>query len=213
MKTEEFIATLASDLKPIPRGALYKRVLLAAAAGAAITFAAVVLGYELRPDLAAAAGQWDFWRKLAFTLAVSLLGLCAVFLASRPGANVTVRAVWLLAPFAIIAALGLVELASVQPPERLEIWLGETALVCPPSILVLSIPVLTALLLSMRRLAPTRPATAGLLAGLTSGGVAATMYALHCPEWAASFVATWYALGILLAGLLGAAVGVRVLRW
>jgi hypothetical protein len=57
------------------------------------------------------------------------------------------------------------------------------------------------------------PTIAGLAAGLTSGGLAATMYALHCPEWAASFVATWYALGILASGALGAVAGRRVLRW
>ncbi len=50
-------------------------------------------------------------------------------------------------------------------------------------------------------------------AGLAAGGIAATMYGLHCPEWAASFVATWYSLGILASGVLGAVIGRRVLRW
>ncbi|MFM8989141.1 MAG: NrsF family protein [Alphaproteobacteria bacterium] len=38
-------------------------------------------------------------------------------------------------------------------------------------------------------------------------------YALHCPEAALAFVATWYTAGIALAGALGAALGPRVLRW
>jgi hypothetical protein len=213
MKTEDLIEALAADLQPISPFALQKRLSMAAAIGAAVTLAIVAFGYGLREDLAAAIGGWPFWRKLTFTLAVALLGLWAVFRASRPGLDAIARASWMLAPFSVIACLALVELAKLEGSERRATWLGQTWLSCPWSILALSVPVLIALLLGMRRLAPTRPAIAGLTAGLASGGLAATMYGLHCPEWAASFVATWYALGILASGVLGAVIGRRVLRW
>jgi hypothetical protein len=213
MRTEQLIEKLAADLQPIPRGALHRRLIRAVAIGAAIAFAIVALGYGFREDLLVASAQLHFWRKLGFTLAVAGLGLTAVLSASRPGAGVKAPALWLLAPFAFIACLAVVELAGLDPAVRRATWLGETAMSCPWSILLLSIPVLTTLLISMHRLAPTRPAIAGLVAGLASGGVAATIYGLHCPEWAASFVATWYALGIIASGILGAATGRRVLRW
>jgi hypothetical protein len=38
-------------------------------------------------------------------------------------------------------------------------------------------------------------------------------YALACPEVSLTFVAIWYSLGIALAGVLGAFLGPRVLRW
>jgi hypothetical protein len=212
MKTDDLLDKLAADLKPIPPGALRKRVFRAASIGAAITLAIVALGYGLREDLIVALGHLDFWTKLAFTLAVALLGLAAVVQVSRPGAKVT-GAFWLLAPFGLIACLALMELAPLHSAERRATWLGQTAMSCPWSILLLSSPVLIPLLLCMRRLAPTRPAIAGLIAGLASGGLAAAMYSLHCPEWAASFVATWYALGIIASGMLGAVAGRRVLRW
>jgi hypothetical protein len=213
MNTEELIEKLATDLKPIPAGALYRRVLRAAALGAAITFALVAFGYGLREDLAAAVGRVDFWMKLGFTIAVATLGLTAVVRVSRPDAQMAASVLWLLAPFALIAGWAFIELAPLAPAERHATWLGQTAMSCPWSILALSIPVLIPLMLSMRRLAPTRPAVAGLLAGLASGGLAAAMYSLHCPEWAASFVATWYVLGVSASGALGAVTGIRVLRW
>jgi hypothetical protein len=213
MNTDDLIERLAGDLEPIPAGTLHKRMLRAASVGAAFEFAAVVLVYGLREDLAVALGHVDFWRKLAFTLAVAALGLAAVVRASRPGANIAARASWLLAPFVLIGVLALLELASLPRAARGTTWLGETAASCPWSILLLSVPVLITLLLCMRRFAPTRPALAGLLAGVASGGIAATLYGLHCPEWAASFVATWYALGIAASGVLGATIGSRVLRW
>jgi hypothetical protein len=213
MKTEKLIEALAADLQPIPSFALQKRLLSAAAVGAAITLAIVAFGYGWREDLAAAVGEGHFWRKLTFTLAVALLALWAAFQANRPGVDVVPRALWMLAPFAVIACLALVELAPLDTSEWRVIWLGRTWLSCPWSILALSVPVLIALLLAMRRLAPTHPAIAGLTAGLAAGGLAATMYGLHCDERSASFVATWYALGILASGVLGAAIGRRVLRW
>jgi hypothetical protein len=213
MKTEELIEALAANLQPISSFALPRRLLMAAAAGAAVTLAIVAFGYGWREDLASALGEWPFWRKLTFTLSIALLGLWAAFRASRPGLDAMPRALWMLAPFSAIACLALVELAKLDASERRGTWLGETWLSCPWSILALSVPVLIALLLAMRRLAPTRPAIAGFTAGLASGGLAATMYGLHCPEWAASFVATWYALGILASGVLGAVIGRRVLRW
>jgi hypothetical protein len=213
MKTEDLIETLATDLKPIQPGALRKLVFRAAAIGTVMTFVVVVLAFGWREDIMTAVARADFWRKLLFTLAVALLGLATVVRVSRPGTEVTWRALWLIAPFALIVALSVMELVPLQPSERRATWLGETAMLCPVSILLLSVPVLIPLLIGMRRFAPTRPAVAGLVAGLTSGGLAATMYGLHCPEWAASFVATWYSLGIIASGVLGAMIGRRFLRW
>jgi len=65
----------------------------------------------------------------------------------------------------------------------------------------------------MRRMAPTRPALAGFAAGAFSGGVAATVYGLHCGESAMAFVGVWYTLGVLACAGLGAVVGRWALRW
>ena len=46
-----------------------------------------------------------------------------------------------------------------------------------------------------------------------AGGAGAAVYALHCPELAAPFLAVWYVAGIALPVLVGAAIGPRLLRW
>jgi hypothetical protein len=66
---------------------------------------------------------------------------------------------------------------------------------------------------ALRQLAPTRLTLAGALAGLFAGGAGAFVYAFHCPETAAPFVALWYSAGILLTAGLGALLGPRLLRW
>jgi hypothetical protein len=39
------------------------------------------------------------------------------------------------------------------------------------------------------------------------------VYALHCPELAAPFIAIWYVIGMAAPVVLGAALGPRLLRW
>ena len=74
-------------------------------------------------------------------------------------------------------------------------------------------PLLAGTLWALRRGASTRPALAGAVAGLLSGGAAAAIYAVHCTEDSPLFYAVWYSLAILAVTGLGAALGSRVLRW
>ena len=70
-----------------------------------------------------------------------------------------------------------------------------------------------AALRALRELAPTRLRLAGAAAGALAGGAGAAVYALHCPEFGAPFLAVWYVLGMALPVAVGAWLGPRVLRW
>jgi hypothetical protein len=91
--------------------------------------------------------------------------------------------------------------------------MGSSARVCPVIIFALSVPLLGGIFWALQSLAPTRLTQAGAAAGLLSGSTAATIYALHCPETGAPFVALWYSAGILLSTLVGALLGRWALRW
>jgi hypothetical protein len=120
---------------------------------------------------------------------------------------------WLLLPTAVVIGAALMEQSMIAPQFREEAWLGSTWVTCFTAIATQSIPVFAGVIWAFRRLAPTNLALTGFLAGLTSGGAAAVVYALYCPETTASFLASWYTLGILTAGLIGYAVGPRFLKW
>jgi len=66
---------------------------------------------------------------------------------------------------------------------------------------------------ALKGAAPTRPAWAGAGAGLLAGTLGTLVYALHCPEMAAPFLAVWYLLGMAIPTAVGAALGPRLLRW
>jgi hypothetical protein len=213
VRTEQLISLLAAEVQPVARGALIRKLLIAMGAGSMATLAGVIFLYGLRGDLSIAVLETSFWMKVVFTGAVAVVGFLLVERAGRPGARLNMRLALLSAPFALILALAVFELAHTPPPDRVSVWLGQTWRSCPFSVAGLAIPPLVLLLVALRSLAPTRLTLAGFAAGMLSGGLAATAYGLHCPEWSAAFVATWYALGILICGALGAIAGRLALRW
>ena len=213
MRTDELVALLANGtdaVEPYPVGRRYAVAMGWGALGAALLMA-LTLG--VRPDIAAAAQLPMFWVKLAFPAALALGAMVAVARVARPGARLG-RVPWALAlPVVAMGLLAAITLSATTPPASMELLFGDTWRSCPFSIALLSIPVLGALLWAMTGLAPTRLALAGGCAGLLAGSIGALIYALHCTEMAAPFLATWYVAGMLLPAAAGALLGPRLLRW
>ena len=91
--------------------------------------------------------------------------------------------------------------------------MGATALQCLVSVTLLSLAPLAVFLYGLREGATTRPDIAGALAGVAAGGLAASLYALHCTDDSPLFVGVWYGLAIVLVGAAGSFAGRRVLQW
>ncbi len=213
MKTDELIALLAHDATPVKRGMLPLRFVMFALIGALAAFIILVPWLGIRPDLAEAVTGSTFWMKAIYTSGLGIAGFALVERLSRPGAKAAVG--WALTCFfaIVIVAIAGSQLMATPPEQVRDAVMGTTWDRCPWRILVLSLPGLAMILLAMRGFAPTRLTLAGAAAGLLAGGVAATIYGLHCAETAAPFVALWYSLGIILSAIAGAVLGPRVLRW
>ena len=212
MKTADLIARLSADLAPTPAGLSARRLGWPVLAGLMAAVVMVLLGLGFRP-MGEAVVTWPFWMKVSYTSLLSVAGLMMAFRASRPGLRIS-AALWpALAAWLLIAALAGQEFFAAAPDHLLALWLGGSWNVCPIRILVFSIPVYLGAVLGMRRLAPTRPVAAGAAAGFAAGALGAAAYQLACPETGAMFVATWYSLGVLLATVVGAAIGSVALRW
>ncbi|MGO4395197.1 NrsF family protein [Variovorax sp. M-6] len=213
MRTEQLIAMLAEDAAPVPRRAVSGRLLVALAIGLPVSFVWMVMAYGVRSDLIQAMFWPMFWVRLLFGAGIALAGFAVVQRLARPGARV--RGAWLglAAPVLLIWVLALLVLLSAPVGERATLVWGQTWRSCAVDIAVVSLPVFGALLWGLKGLAPTRPALAGAAAGALAGGAGAMVYAFHCPELAAPFIATWYVAGIALPVVAGALIGPRLLRW
>ena len=213
MKTDDLVAMLATGATAAPRRAAGRRLALALTAGLPLSFAILFTEYGLRRDLVQAMFWPMFWVKVLFPLCIAAAAFVAVQRLARPG--VPVRRAWIGIAVPVLAVWGMAALAWFNAPaeERMPLLMGESWRVCALSIGLMALPVFAAALLALKGLAPTRPALAGAAAGALAGGVGAAVYALHCMELTAPFLAVWYVSGIALPVLAGAVLGPRLLRW
>lgn len=209
--TDDLIEALTLDTRPA-RG-IPPRLMAAAALGGLATFVLLVLWLGFRPDLALATATRMFWMKAAYTALLALGGFWAIERASRPTGSPRSGMILALTVFALLAAVGIWQFMHAEATDRMPMLMGHSWRRCPRNILVLGLPILAAVLLAVRGLAPARLTLAGTASGLFAGGVAATIYGLHCPEHTMAFVAVWYSLGVAAVTALGAILGHWVLRW
>ena len=212
MTTDSLIDALADGLAPVRPGHVARVLALTLFCGALVSAALMFFGFGLRPDLSAAMTGGPFWMKFTYTLALAGIGLWIVERLARPSMEARSQIALLAVPFAALLALALWEW-NLPGADRHHLLMGGSANVCVRNIWLVSAPVFIALFWGLRRLAPTRLTLAGAGAGLLAGAAGAWIYAFHCTESAAPFVALWYTLGILGAGLAGAILGRWVLRW
>ena len=213
MKTDELIHLLAADERPVQSAAIEQRFALASAVGIAGAAALMLAWFGLRPDLQASLAVPMFWGKLVFAAALATAGLALLRRMARPG-MATGAAAWAVAvPPLVLWGLALWALSQAPAAERMPLLLGSTWRTCPFNIAALSVPAFVAGFWALRGAAPTRLAWAGAGVGLLAGALGALVYALHCPEMAAPFLAVWYVAGMAIPTAAGALLGPRLLRW
>lgn len=198
------------DLRPCSAGGLDRRLALGAGVAGLAAVVVVLLWLGTRPDLATAVAGATFWYKAAYTSLLALSGAWLLTRLGRPGRSAQGPALLLTAVLLAAGVAAGEELLGAAPHERLRLLMGGSASVCPGYIFVLAGIGAGALFTAARPYAPTRPGLAGAAFGLMAGGIAATAYSLHCPEWSSAFVVVWYSLGIALATLVGWAFGPRL---
>jgi hypothetical protein len=213
MQTDDLIAHLTGELEPV-RGAEVVRILAAGLAlgllGSALLMAATI---GIRPDIVQAMGGAAFWLKFTYTLVIALLGLKLVERMGRPGTDASWPALLIAVPVLTLMSMMAMQMMPADSATRHALLMGHSADVCSVLIAGLALPLFAGLFWSLRRLAPTRLTEAGAAAGLLAGSAAATIYAFHCTESTATFIAIWYTAGIALTTLMGAALGRVLLRW
>ena len=212
MDTDQLIRTLAADNahRTRPVGFALMLALLAAAPVSLLMFF-TELG--IRPDVMTAMHNPFFDLKFAVTLALASAAIAVSLHLARPEASLRGFGWLLLIPAGILTAgIG----SEMMMPQRLPVMtrlVGSNSRACMTAIPLMSLPLLAAALIGLRRGAPARPAVAGAIAGLASAGLAATLYASHCTDDSPLFVATWYTISTALVTAIGALAGSKLLKY
>jgi hypothetical protein len=213
MKTDDLISLLSADTLPVARHATQRRISWALLIGLPLSLAIVLIGYGPRRDLVQVMFWPMFWVKVAVPAAVAIAGFVALQALARPGVALRARWLWLLVPVLLLWVLALVSYQNAPVDQRQALVWGQTWRSCAISITLVSLPIFIAAFIALKSLAPTRPALAGACAGAMASGAAAAVYALHCQELMAPFLAIWYVSGMAVPVVIGALLGPRLLRW
>ncbi|MBV9904996.1 MAG: DUF1109 domain-containing protein [Alphaproteobacteria bacterium] len=213
MKTDDLISALSADLEPVNQRAVAQRLALGLGIGMVLSFALMAMWLGFRPDMDAATGTPMFWMKFVYALSIAAFGFVLADRMARPDVEGGIWAALIFAPLAFMAAMAIYRYMGAPEADRTHLVMGGSSQVCARNIVILSLPIFTGLFWSLRALAPTRQTLAGAVAGVLAGAAGTFIYAFHCTEYAAPFVAIWYTLGIAAMGILGAALGRMMLRW
>ena len=178
-----------------------------------LSAAIVLLVGGLRADFANVIVQPLVQAKYLLPLMVAVPSLWFASQARQPETTLKGSLLWMAIPAVIVIALLISTLANLPADKWAATVQGQSLFVCLASIPLLASPILAGLLWVMKQGATTRPALAGALAGLASGGLSASVYALHCFEDSPAFYGVWYSAGIVLMGIAGQLIGSRVLKW
>lgn len=211
MRTDELIAELAADRRPTARPAIHLALAMTGGALLAIAGLALVFGSPLLPVTERGIAASSL--KLVYPLLVALFGAAASLAAGRPGDRPLRRLLPIGGAVVVIAMIAAVEISGASPADRAEMLFGSTLARCMTAVALASIPVFAGLVWAFRLLAPVRPAFAGSVIGLSSGGAAAAAYALYCPETSNAFMLGAYTPAMLIPAVIGALAGDKFLRW
>ena len=212
MRTSELIAALAAD--PVPENVnMRRRFATALAIGFGCALALFLSFMGPRPDFMSAAQTVRFGLKFVNALALALPSLALLFRVMRPDAKPGMLAVLFVAPFVLLAAGVVIELIVTPSAEWMTRLIGHNMRYCTTDIPLMAMPILAGLVWAMRPGAPQFPGWTGALAGAAAAGLAAFLYAAHCPDDSPLFVATWYPTATLVTAGIGALAGRRWLSW
>lgn len=211
--TDDLIARLSADLKPVRPMAMQRLLLGAVLLSGIVATVAMVMWLGMRPDMDTATATMNFWTKFTYTLSVAVLGGVATLALARPDGRTRWPLRIALGLLALLVVGAFIQLATASPDDLMPLVIGTSSLVCPWRIVVLGLPILFGSILVLRRFAPANPTLAGFAAGIMAGGAGAWIYAFACAETGMMFLALWYTLGILIVGAIGAVLGRFLLRW
>ena len=212
MKTRELIDALAADAT-VPTPLWNRRATILISGGLIFSALIFLIFLGIRPDMSVAISDPHVIFKFLFSGSVIVFTGFLTSALLKPGQDLASTLKWIALPFTTLV-IGVIGQMMTSPAHFLLSGLiGRYPDACLRNIPILAAGPLICLMLIGRRGAPIYPQFAGLIIGTLSGGLGALLYALHCPDDSALFVATWYSLAILITSLIGLVVGARVLRW
>jgi hypothetical protein len=207
---DDLIEQLAQQNQPLALAPPPWRISLEWVAAATLYLLIALLVSGVRADLASQLEQFFFVAEIALLFAIFLSTAFSSALLSFP--DLHQKRLWAWLPAVFFGLFALLLLAAQQhdippAPQPLHSWQ------CCASILLMGLLPAAATLFALRRFAPIYRRAAGSTALLFAFSVGATWLRLHEANDSIAHLIEWHYLPMLGVGILGLALGKRVLKW
>jgi hypothetical protein len=194
--TDALIRSLSADLTPVKRRSASREAGALAAIG--VLEAGLLLSAgAMRPDMAQVISTPFMLWKIG-SLAILAGVACTVAVRSlAPPVNLR-QGMMIALPLAVLAIVAgiFVTPSGIGGRSLLERLSPVHGLLCATAITVLSLPIMVALAVLMRRAAPVRPQQSALACGLAAAASGALIFTICCPMNDPLYVVVWYSLGV-----------------
>lgn len=217
MQTDFLIDQLVADLGPVrPRSRGREALMLAGLIIVEILL--FVTLQELRPDMPEAMATPAFWWKSGSFAVIAILAAAAMLTSLDPATTTPRRLAGLWRGLAIFAPLALalgwlIDAGASGRGNLLARLEWRDGVDCLANIALLTLPLVLAFGVLMRRGAPTQPGRTSAAAGLAAAGFGAFIFAFHCPHDDPLYVAVWYGGAVLAVTGLARLLMPRLVRW
>jgi hypothetical protein len=211
------IDSLVADLGPVrPRSRTREALLLGGLV--LVELLLFVTLRDLRPDMPVAMATPAFWWKSGSFALIAVLAAAAMLISLDPATTTPRRLAGLWRGLALVAplalALGWLIDAGASGRSALAARLEwRDGVDCLANIALLTLPLVLAFGLLMRRGAPTQPGRTSAAAGLAAAGFGAFVFAFHCPHDDPLYVAVWYGGAVMAVAAITRLVMPRLVRW
>lgn len=216
MNTDRLVEVLSVNPEPVQPGHFARTLILAMVTGEAAAFGLMFVTVGPRPEVCSKA-HFD-WLAVKLLFSLSMIGAGAPLLVRSmvPGRENETN--WTLIFFPFLAAISVALGLFLRDP--IHRWRGMllganrwSSVHCLLYIMLFAAVPLAALILALRKGAPTQLIRAGAIAGIVAGGLGAAAYAFSCRSDTIQFIGIWYGAATALCAAIGARVGPRLLRW
>jgi hypothetical protein len=211
MTTEDLIRALVADrfVGQRPRVALLLALVPAIAVVATLFFSWI----GFRDDIEAALQTVRFLFKFVVIAPLAALSFVTLLRSTDPTSQSGWWETVLPLPLILLLIGVAAELLSIPRTAAFARLIGSNAANCMMLIPGLACAPLALFIMALKNSAPANPGSAGALAGLAAGSLAANFYAANCFDDSPLFVIVWYPLAIGFVVLTGYVAGRVTLRW
>jgi hypothetical protein len=211
---DALLDALAADLTAVRRPSPTRDFALLAGLAVTECVLYLVLRGGMRPDMGDAMGRMAFWWKVASLLVLAVIGVATTLATLSPERSPRRGLRTFAATAAVAVTLGwILDAAHGGGSDLIARLNWRVGIDCLGAVVMLSVPPLVALVVALRRGAPTDTRGVATAAGVAAAAWGGAVFTFACPSDDPFYVVVWFSAAIAIVAAAARLIVPRLTRW